>query len=225
MPLRLKSALAALRRYYGTPRRPVSQEPFPLILWEQVAYLVPDTQRHAAYAALRSQVGLTPRAILRAKAATLRAITRRGGAIAAPARAARLRRSAEIVVGRWDGDLRTALKLPEAQARGALAQFPMIGEPGADKILAFTRTVRVLALDSNALRVLQRLGLVPEAKDYRTAYRKAQAVLSLQLPATYPALIAAAQLLRQHGQTLCRRSAPDCPRCPLRPDCPAGRGT
>jgi endonuclease-3 len=221
----LQSVVNTLRRYYGKPTAPVSQDPFPLILWEQVAYLVPDAQRHAAYIALRSRVGLTPGAILRAPATTLCAITRLGGSIAAPARAARLRRSAELVVGRWSGNLRAALKLPPAQARRALAQFPMIGEPGADKILAFTKTVPVLALDSNALRVLQRLSLTPGAKDYRTAYRKAQAAITPQIPTSYPWLIMAAQLLRQHGQVLCRRKAPDCRQCPLRPDCPVGRGT
>lgn len=225
MPPSLQSVVGTLRRYYGKPPAPASHDPFQLILWEQVAYLVPDAQRHAAYVALRSRVGLTPAAILQAPMTTLRAITRLGGSIAAPARAARLRRSAELVVRRWHGNLRVALKLPPAQARRALAQFPMIGEPGADKILALTKTAPVLALDSNALRVLQRLRLAPQAKDYRTAYRKAQAAITPGILPSYPWLITAAQLLRHHGQVLCRRNAPHCPQCPLCAECPVGRRT
>lgn len=219
----LASTLRILRHYYGKPPAPISTDPFRLILWEQVAYLVPEARRREAYAALRSTVGLTPAAILGAPTNTLHAITRLGGAIAAPIRAARLRHSAELVLGHWKGDLKRALRLPLPQARRALAAFPMIGEPGADKILVFTGTARLLPLDSNGLRVLQRLGLVKEVRDYRTAYRGAQAALTPRLPRTRDALIGAYYLLREHGQTLCRRSAPRCSECPLRPGCPTGR--
>ncbi len=223
MTLPLRSVVSALRHYYGVPTPPISRDPFQLILWEQVAYLVPDPRRRAAFTALRARVGLTPAALLGASTATLTAITRLGGAIAAPERARRLRQSAELVAGHWRGDLRNALKLPLAEARKALVRFPMIGDPGADKILAFTHTARILPLDSNALRVLGRLGLAPGGKDYRAVYRRAQAAVAPELPKGYPGLIAAGQLLRQHGQELCRRSAPDCGRCPLGAECPFGR--
>lgn len=178
----LTAVLRTLRTHYGKPPRPISSDPFHLILWEQVAYLAPDSRRQLAYAALQHRVGLTPGAILGASTATLQAVARLGGPIAARERAARIRASAERVLGNWDGNLRTALKLPPPRARRALASFPMIGQPGADKILLFSKTARLLALDSNGLRVLQRLGLVPEAGDYRTAYRAAQAALAPQLP-------------------------------------------
>ena len=119
------------------------------------------------------------------------------------------------------GDLKRTLELDTACARKALAKFPMIGEPGADKILAFSGTAPILALDSNALRTLQRLGLAPAAKDYKTSYRQAQDAPAGQLPKGQASLIEAAQLLRQHGQELCRRTKPDCTRCPLQEHCPA----
>ena len=40
----------------------------------------------------------------------------------------------------------------------ALKRFPSIGDPGAEKILLFTRSYPVMALDSNGLRVLCRVG-------------------------------------------------------------------
>src|SRR5881396_4416698 len=167
----LRSVVTALRRYYGKPSAPISRDPFHLVLWEQVGYLVPDAQRRRAFSALRTTVGLQPTAVVAAPPSKLETIARLGGSIAVRVRASRLRESAELVLGRWDGDLRTALRLPLPQARRALAQFPMIGEPGADKILVFTNRARLLPLDSNALRVLVRLRLTTEAKDYRGTYR------------------------------------------------------
>jgi endonuclease III len=221
----LRRVLTTLGRHYGKPQRPISRDPFKLILWEQVAYLVPDAQRRRAFAALRSQVGLTPRAIVAASDTKLRAITRLGGPIAVAVRATRLRQSAELAIGRWDGDLRTALRLSIPKARKALAEFAMIGEPGADKILVLAKRARLLPLDSNGLRVLCRLRLTTEEKDYRTTYRRAQAVLAPVLPKDSDGLIAAYYLLRLHGQKLCRRSEPQCNRCPLCKDCAFGSQT
>src|SRR6266516_2006936 len=97
--LTLRSVVTALRRYHGKPSGPISRDPFHLIFWEQVAYLVPDVERRRAFSTLRATVGLTPPAILRAASTTLEKITRLGGPIAASARASRLRESAELVLG------------------------------------------------------------------------------------------------------------------------------
>ncbi len=217
----LRPVITALRRYYGKPVPPISRDPFHLVLWEQVGYLVPDAQRRVAFAALRRETGLRPARIVSASPQQLERITRLGGSIAARARASRLRESAEIVIGRWGGDLRAALRLPFPQSRRALAEFAMIGEPGADKILAFTKRARLVPLDSNALRVVTRLGLATEERDYRSTYRRAQERLARAIPRDGAWAIAAYGLLRQHGQDLCRRRAPACERCPLRARCPS----
>jgi endonuclease III len=217
----LRPVITALRRYYGKAVPPASRDPFHLILWEQVGYLVPDAQRRLAFSALRSETGLLPARIVSASPQTLERIARLGGSIAVRTRASRLRESAEIVMGRWDGDLRGALRLPFLQSRRALAEFPMIGEPGADKILAFTKRARLVPLDSNALRVVTRLGLATEGRNYRATYRRAQKALAPAIPRDSAWPIAAYALLRQHGQELCRRRAPACGRCPLRAHCPS----
>ncbi len=181
---------------------------------------MPDERRHEAYTALRTRVGLTPKAILAAPLSTLTTICRLGGSIAAPVRAARLRRSATMAAA-LPGSFRAALARPLVEARRVLAAFPMIGEPGADKILVFAGAARLVPLDSNALRVVQRLGLAAEAKEYRTSYRRAREALEAELPRTRAGLIEAYQLLRRHGQEVCRRGAPHCGICPLRPNCRA----
>ena len=223
--LSLRSVVTTLRRHYGKPSRPISRDPFHLVLWEQVGYLVPDAHRRRAFSALRTVVGLHPTAIVAAPASKLETIAHLGGSIAVRARASRLRESAELVLGRWDGNLRAALRLPTPQARRALAQFPMIGEPGADKILVIAGKSWLLPLDSNGLRVLGRLGLTPEAKDYRTTYRRAQESLAAALPKDRDWLVSAYGLLRLHGQKLCRRTAPACSLCPFRVPCPSSTHT
>jgi endonuclease III len=220
---KLPAILRTLRKRYGRPPAEVSRDPFELILWEQVAYLAPEARRAEAFEALRTEVGLTAAAVAAAPLAQLTSIARRGGAIAPDSRARRMQRSAHLVLERWGGNLRKALELPLREARKALAAFPMIGEPGADKILAFTGAARLVPLDSNGLRVLQRLGFAADSDDYRRAYRAAQAALAGAVPRTREGRVGAYLLLRQHGQQICRRSEPHCLECPLLRDCPTGR--
>lgn len=189
-----------------------------------MAYLAADARRLAAYRFLEDRIGTTPADILGASPTALRAVTRRGGAIAVGQRAQRLRAVAERVLGEWDGDLRPVLRLPFAAARRELTRYPAVGEPGAERILLLCGARPVLALDSNALRVLRRLGYGREYPQWAKTYRAVQAAAQRELPATIAIRRPAYLLLRQHGQTLCRRSAPRCHQCPLQPDCPTGRG-
>ena len=83
-----------------------------------------------------------------------------------------------------------------------------------------TRCYSVLALESNGLRILLRLGFAEEKKSYSASYRGVEQALQGQLPLGCDALIAAHQLLRQHGQRLCKRTRPLCETgCPLTADC------
>jgi len=109
--------------------------------------------------------------------------------------------------------------VPLPKARKALQKFPGIGEPGAEKILLFSKTYPVLALESNGLRVLVRLGFGEEKKNYATTYRLVQKAVGEGLDNDYTWLIQAHLLLRRLGQELCRRSEPMCDRCPLAADC------
>jgi endonuclease III len=77
----------------------------------------------------------------------------------------------------------------------------------------------VLALDANGLRVLTRLGYADPARSYAVGYRQAQAAASAQLPAEVLPRQRADQLLRRHGQTVCRRKDPACGECAIAADC------
>lgn len=108
--------------------------------------------------------------------------------------------------------------MPIAQARRLLRRFPSIREPGADKILLFSRTHAVPSFDSNGLRALIRLGYGQESKSYTATYRSVLKAVSTEL-AEDDVLTRAYLLMRRHGQQLCRRSAPLGEACPLAPEC------
>jgi endonuclease III len=217
---RLGSILDRLERHYGRPAQPPCNGPFEMILWEVVAYLADDTRRGMAFDALRKQVGLTPAKILAAPKKLLCEITRMGGSIAAEERAERLQAAAQLTLDQFGGDLASVLKLPPQKAKKLLMQFPMTGEPGAEKILMFSDALGVLALESNGLRVLVRLGFGEERKSYSATYKSVREVTLEELPADYKLLTKAHLLLRQHGQRLCLRNGPVCHACPVRSDCP-----
>jgi endonuclease III len=220
----LSARIARLRAHYGRPPVPLVRDPYHLLLWEQVAYLAPDDIRRDAFELLRTSVGLDPENIVAVPAKELERIVRRGGSIAVRQRAERLQAVADRVLSVWNGSLRALRKLPYAAARRALAKFPAIGEPGAEKILLLSGMHPVLALDSNGLRVLIRLGYGAESDNYSRMYRSAQAAAQAELATTVAARREAHLLLRQHGQMLCRRTRPRCGECPLAPDCAfAGR--
>ena len=117
-----------------------------MILWEIVAYLADDTQRRTAFEALRKQVGLTPKKILAAPKELLSQITRIGGSIAAEERADCLRAAAQLTLDEFGENLASVLKLPPQKAKKSLMRFPMIGEPGAEKIVFFYRSREAVKL-------------------------------------------------------------------------------
>jgi endonuclease III len=209
-----------LERHYGPPRREPPCGPFEMILWEIVAYLAGDDTRRAAFESLQAATGCDPLRILSTPLPQLEKITRRGGSIAPGERAERLHLAARLALEQYDGDLSRVLRLPPPKAKKALMQFPMIGEPGAEKILLLAGAHPVLALDSNGLRVLQRLGFGLPQKSYTAAYRSVREDVLEEPVQEIGFLQGAHWLLRIHGQRLCTRTRPACASCPVVSLCP-----
>jgi endonuclease III len=220
MPARqsLRKVVSLLARFYGEPAPPITTDPFELILWENVAYLVSDARRAEAFARLRETVGTRPHEILAAPNDALLQVAKLGG-MQPERRAVRLRELALIAMNEFAGDVRSVLTLPLPKAKKALQKFPSIGEPSAEKILLFTRSYQVLGLESNGLRVLLRLGFGEEKKNYSASYRSVQEAIKDQLAGDYDWLIDAHNLLRQHGKELCKTNRPLCEKCPVKKSC------
>jgi len=214
----LQSIIERLKIFYGQPRPPEITDPFEMILRENVAYLVADEQRDRAFQALSDRVGLSAEAILSAGDEALLDIARLGG-MHPDARVNKLRTIAQTALREFAGNLEAMVKRPLAQGKKALKRFPGIGDPGAEKILLFSRSQPILALESNGLRVLVRLGFAEERKSYAATYIAAQEAVREQVKEDFDWLIAAHQLLQRHGREVCKRSAPRCKSCPLTRSC------
>jgi hypothetical protein len=106
-----------------------------------------------------------------------------------------------------------------ALSRADLKRFPGIGDPGAAKVLLFNGGGTGLALESNGLRVLVRLGHGREAGDYTRTWRAVNAAIEPELRQDPAWRLLAHQLLRRHGQETCKHSRPRCEQCPLAQGC------
>src|SRR5438552_1607210 len=199
----LARVVKALEQLYGPPRALVT-DPFEMIVLENAAYRVDDARRHETFERLREAIGVTPDAIVRHSCAEIAEVIAGGGMLP--------EHRAEKVLN----CARLAIKAGVTEK--TLRKFPSIGEPYADRILLFNGKKLTLAPDSNALRVLLRLGYGEESKNYATTYRSAVNATS---PEVRDAKFAqrAHILLRRHGQEVCKRTAPRCEVCPIRKDC------
>jgi endonuclease-3 len=210
--------LKALEKHYGRPKPPPARGLFELVLYENIAYLASEDRRERAFRELKSRIGVRPEDLLLASTAELAEIAAIGG-IFPELRARRLQEAARLARDKFGANLDSVLHLDFTQARRALKQFPAIGEPGAEKILLFTGAHPCLALESNGVRVLVRFGFGTEHKSYSTTYRALQKALAADAGRKCAPLVVAHQLLKRHGQEICRRSAPRCPECPVRSNC------
>ena len=209
----LVDAVAALKKRYK-PAKPLD-DPLQLILWENIGYLIPDEKRNELFAEFGERVGYDPHAIERAPTKTLLAIAERGG-MRPETRVGRWREIARLVIENAGGDLaKTLAALPATKARALLKSFPVIGDPGADKVLLFSGVDARPSVDSNGLRVLVRLGLARKGASYTSTYRNAVEALTEHGRKDRAWLTGAYLALQAHGRALCKRAGPDCLPCPL----------
>ncbi len=212
----------ALRTQYGTVELPEPTEPFELIVWENCAYLVDDQRRAQTFERLRTAVGITPATLIGAGAKKIEAAIRDGG-MQPSHRAAKVLACAEHTAAYAGGNLAGALAaLAEKPRRTLLKRFPGIADPGADKVLLLCGFSEAPALDSNGLRVLERLHVVQGGQPYAAAYRAGVAALT-QAAIIGPLAVDAYAVLRAHGRELCKRTNPLCGACLLRRTCPSAR--
>jgi endonuclease III len=214
----LQDRIARLEAFYGPPEPPAVTDPFEMILWENVAYLVDDERRARVFAQLREEIGLLPLEISTTPPEVLAEVIKDGG-MQPLHRAEKLLAAAEEMLILGTETFATLVRKAPEKAHKALRKFPGIGEPGADKILLFSHAKRTLAPESNALRVLVRLGFGEEDENYGRMYRATEKAVAPQLPDDVSWLIRAHQLLRRHGQEVCKRSVPLCEVCPLTDGC------
>lgn len=216
--LNVAALLDRLEAHYGPqePNWPV--DPFEFLVWWHCGYPASDAACERGWQGLKKTVRIEPALLLAASPAKLTAALK-GSGMFPELRAMRLKEVAERVVNEFGGDLRAGLVGPIAGVRRTLKKFPGISDPGADRILLFGHIAPIAAVPSNCVQVLMRIAVGNEGDNYNAAYRQCQAILDEELPKQFHARTRAYLLLKQHGQTLCKRTNPKCESCPVRSDC------
>ena len=98
-----------------------------------------------------------------------------------------------------------------------LRELPGLGAYTAGAIASIAFGQRAAAIDTNVERVVARLAAI--ARPVADARAEIRAVVEALLPADRPGDFA--QAMMDLGATICRPRDPDCPTCPLSPDCAA----
>ena len=225
----LGRVLDALEKLYGVQAGVGPNDPYEMILFVNCGYPATDASCSKGYEALKRGVGTKPERILEAPKTKLAKLMRLGGIVPEP-RAERLKTTARIVNEEFGGDLKWSLeKLMQEEKKGtgkgirlakkALKEFPVIGEPGADKILLFAELAPVAAVPSACPAVPQRILFGEEDKNYGAGYRAAQEAMTAELPESFDARQRAYLLLKRHGAEICKRTKPKCEICPVSATC------
>jgi endonuclease III len=216
MPANLAAIVKKLQRKHGAPK-PRHSDPWSLVLLENVAYLVDDQKRESICQKLKQHIGIKPTELLSAAKSDLFAIV--GGGMLKEQQVEKLLTCATIALDEFGGNVNAAARLPLPRALKAFKKFPGIGATGAARILLLSGSHPVYAMESNGVRVLVRLGFAAEDKNYAKMYRAVERSLAGQLKSDCAWLANLHLLLRTHGQSVCRRSLPECHECPLASDC------
>jgi len=200
-----------------------------MIVYLNCGYPASDASCSKGFDALKREVGLSPKEILAAPRAKLAKLLRLGG-IVPEQRAERLQEIARKVKDEHGGSLKAVLKKwmqeeNQQTSRGVrtakkiLREFPVIGEPSAEKILLFSKLAPVAAVPSAFVEVPARLWFGKAGANYPADYRAARDILSAGLAETFEARQRAYLLLKKHGEQICKRSKPKCEICPLTGQC------
>lgn len=218
----LADVVTRLAKHHGAQAAPASRDPFELVLWDNCAYLVDDVRRAKVFARLKRATRNDPIRIAAISPAALATLITEDGGMMAAHRAAKLQRAANTAIDVEIDALRMLCRTDPQKARRALKKFPGVSDPGADRILMIASGYRSLGLESNGLRVLNRLGYGRIEKDWIRTWRSGSAAVADQLRTDPAWLLKAHLLLKRHGQTICKTSAPKCGDCVLLSRCPTG---
>ena len=157
-------------------------------------------------------------AIQRCPPAELAAIIRPSGYF--NVKAAKLKAFAAHVLERYGGDLSLMFAQDTQSLRAELRSIYGVGPETADDILVYAAGKPSFVIDAYTIRILQRVGLVPE--EGRGGYADFQRLFHQQLPGDVALFNEYHALLDHHAGATCRK-VPACAGCCLRKVCLTGQ--
>lgn len=217
-PLSVPDLLDRLESFHGRQEPCWPVDPYRFLVWWHCGYPASDAACARGWRALTRSIGVEPTKLLAAPQTKLAAALRAGGMVP-EVRAQRLQQIAQRVMNELGGDLRAGLVGPIAAVRKELKKFPGIADAGADRILLFAHVAPLAAIPSNCPHVIVRIRFGPEGENYGATYREAQSLVQAEVPEQFHSRMRAYLLLKEHGQTVCKRTKPNCAACPMRGLC------
>jgi endonuclease-3 len=211
--------LDALERFHGrqAPSWPV--DPYEFLIWWHCGYPASDATCAKGWASLKERIGIRPEELLKAKRAALTAALKAGG-LRPELRAERIRLIVTTIGREFGGNLGRAFQqMQPGDIRRALKRLPGIADPGADRILLFGGISAVAAVPSNATQVPVRMQVGQALDSYTKDYRAGQRLIETEVIPGFETRQRAFLLLKIHGQSLCKRSNPNCGACPVAATC------
>lgn len=158
-----------------------------------------------AYRRLEETIGITPENIACADIRKICEAIRPAGMYNQRSRT--LKRVAEDVIQRFDGDLTTVMGKPYSEARLDLMDLPGVGPKTADVVLLFTAGKEVVPVDRHIFRISKRLEMVPG----KASYDEVRLALEAATPKGRHEDVHV--LLIQFGREMCRAQKPRCSEC------------
>jgi endonuclease III len=211
--------LDELERFHGRQNPCWPLDPYEFLIWWHCGYPASDATCASGWKSLQERIGVRPEELLKAKPAAL-TLTLKAGGLIPKLRAERIRLIAAAVGSKFGGNLTQALhQLRPGDMRNALKRLPGIADPGADRIVLFGNLAAVAAVPSNATQVPVRMQVGKTSGAYSKDYLAGQKLIETAVARSFEARQRAFLLLKVHGQSLCRRSTPNCVECPIARTC------
>ncbi len=168
-----------------------------------------------AIANLRAARMLTPAAILGVRTSRLAALVRPSGYFRQKAK--KLKAFVRFLHIEYGDSLKRMFRTPTLELREKLLSVHGIGPETADSILLYAGNHPVFVVDAYTHRIFGRHGVTDGKPDYEAV----RAGFEAALPRRAQFLNEFHALIVNTGKNWCRKSAPRCEQCPLRPLLPA----
>lgn len=210
-------------RYYEAMSRALgpmhwwpAQTPFEVIVGAILTQSTAWGNVERAIANLRSARLLTPSAMRAVRSQRLAEMVRPSGYFRQKAK--KLKAFVGFLQTEYGGSLKRMFESPTLELREKLLAVNGIGPETADSILLYAGNHPVFVVDAYTHRILERHGITDGKPDYDGVRSLIEGALprSAELYNEFHALIV------NTGKNWCRKKAPRCEECPLRPLLPAG---
>jgi endonuclease-3 len=214
---RIKFITQNLEATYGIP---VNQRPYPpldeLIL-TILSQSTSDINSHRAFTALKTKFP-TWDLVRRARRSSIIAAIRSGGL--ANAKSVVIKNALnQIQTERENLDLSFLQTAPLEEAREFLTSLTGVGPKTAACVLLFACNREIFPMDTHILRIMKRVGVVPEKSNDEQAH---QIMEKLVPPKKHYSLHVN---LIKHGRQICRPQNPKCEKCSLIEHCDYGQSS